>query len=132
MGVNKVWLLEKDLHTRICELVSPWRSDRRFCSTCIEYKCHSMEWESESSAKASCSVVCVILTDQTQLKEIEENSKNEEISEPIYMNVNGRKQTAPVKLEDLHAYILKNKENNCDGFRKEFEVMWTEFCGLVL
>ena len=72
------------------------------------------------------------LTEQTQMKEIEENSKNEEISEPIYVNVNGRKQTAPVKLEDLHAYILKNKENNCDGFRKEFEVRWTEPMVLVL
>lgn len=68
---------------------------------------------------------CMLLGDsrieQTQLTEIQENSRNEEISEPIYVNVNGRKQTAPVKLEDLHAYILKNKENNCDGFRKEFE-----------
>lgn len=68
---------------------------------------------------------CMLLGDSriepTQLTEIQENSRNEELSEPIYVNVNGRKQTAPVKLEDLHAYILKNKENNCDGFRKEFE-----------
>ena len=69
------------------------------------------------------SVLRLVLTEQTQLKEIEENSKNEE-QEPIYVNVNGRMQTAPVKLEDLHAYILKSKENNCDGFRKEFEVRW--------
>lgn len=67
-------------------------------------------------------VVSWICAEQTQLTEIQENSRNEELSEPIYVNVNGRKQTAPVKLEDLHAYILKNKENNCDGFRKEFEV----------
>lgn len=44
------------------------------------------------------------------------------MAEPIYANLNGRKQSSPVKLEDLHAYIVKNKENNCDGFRKEFEV----------
>ncbi|XP_076441421.1 receptor-type tyrosine-protein phosphatase epsilon-like [Babylonia areolata] len=68
---------------------------------------------------------CMLLGDsrfeQTELREIEENSRNEELSEPIYVNVNGRKRTAAVKLEDLHAYILKNKDNNCDGFRKEFE-----------
>ena len=63
-----------------------------------------------------------ISTEQTELREIEDNNRNEELSEPIYVNVNGRKQTSPIKLEDLHAYILKNKDNNCDGFRKEFEV----------
>ena len=67
-------------------------------------------------------IIDLIPAEQTQLREVEENSRNDEISEPIYMNVNGRKQSAPVKLEDLHSYILKNKEDNCDGFRKEFEV----------
>lgn len=67
---------------------------------------------------------CELLADsriETLQKEIEDNNKNEEMAEPIYANLNGRKQSSPVKLEDLHAYIVKNKENNCDGFRKEFE-----------
>ena len=63
-----------------------------------------------------------MLTEQTQVQETEENNKHDDMSEPIYMNVTGRKQTSPVKLEDLHGYILKNKDNNSDGFRKEFEV----------
>lgn len=66
-------------------------------------------------------IVLVSFPEQTQLNELEDSSKND-MMEPIYVNVNGRKQSSPVKLDDLHAYILKNKENNCDGFRKEFEV----------
>ncbi|CAL1546634.1 unnamed protein product [Lymnaea stagnalis] len=43
------------------------------------------------------------------------------IQEPIYVNVNARKQTSPVAIPDLHSYILKHKEHSLEGFKREFE-----------
>lgn len=42
--------------------------------------------------------------------------------EPIYANVNTKKQSSPVCVEDLYNYIQKHKENNWEGFKKEYEV----------
>ncbi|ESP05460.1 hypothetical protein LOTGIDRAFT_102205 [Lottia gigantea] len=51
-----------------------------------------------------------------------DNQRNEEIiSEPIYVNVTGKRQTSPVEISQLYDYIKKNKEHNCLGFKKEFE-----------
>ncbi|XP_064605996.1 receptor-type tyrosine-protein phosphatase alpha-like [Liolophura sinensis] len=41
--------------------------------------------------------------------------------EPIYANVNTKKQSSPVCVEDLYNYIQKHKENNWEGFKKEYE-----------
>ena len=54
--------------------------------------------------------------------EWDDDSKGSHSPEPIYVNVNSRRQSAPVHLDHLQVYIAKNKVNNCDGFRKEFEV----------
>ncbi|XP_055884947.1 receptor-type tyrosine-protein phosphatase T-like isoform X2 [Biomphalaria glabrata] len=42
-------------------------------------------------------------------------------TEPIYVNVNARKQTSPVPVSDLFSYISKNKEHSWEGFKREFE-----------
>lgn len=42
------------------------------------------------------------------------------LNEPIYANVNSKKQSSPVKLVDLFDYIRENKKNECEGFKKEF------------
>lgn len=52
----------------------------------------------------------------------EDDDKTNGIQEPIYVNVNSRKQTSPVLLSDLHSYILKHKEHSWEGFKREFEV----------
>ena len=52
----------------------------------------------------------------------EDDSLKNEVQEPIYVNVNNRKQTSPVEIADLYDYILKNKENGCEGFKNEFQV----------
>lgn len=44
------------------------------------------------------------------------------LNEPIYANVNSKKQSSPVKLVDLFDYIRENKKNECEGFKKEFNV----------
>ncbi|XP_059151900.1 receptor-type tyrosine-protein phosphatase T-like [Physella acuta] len=51
----------------------------------------------------------------------EDDDKTNGIQEPIYVNVNSRKQTSPVLLSDLHSYILKHKEHSWEGFKREFE-----------
>ncbi|BFY99631.1 hypothetical protein BsWGS_02670 [Bradybaena similaris] len=51
----------------------------------------------------------------------EDDTYRNNIHEPIYMNVNNRKQTSPVPVSELYDYIAKNKEHNCQGFMKEFE-----------
>ena len=43
--------------------------------------------------------------------------------EPIYANVNSKKQSSPIQVKDLLEYIRKNKENECVGFKKEFAVI---------
>ncbi|XP_046560348.1 receptor-type tyrosine-protein phosphatase kappa-like [Haliotis rubra] len=58
--------------------------------------------------------------DATRLDQ-DENGGGEEINEPIYVNINSKKQTSPVKLVDLADYIKKHRENNCLGFKQEFE-----------
>ncbi|XP_048255953.1 receptor-type tyrosine-protein phosphatase kappa-like isoform X1 [Haliotis rufescens] len=58
--------------------------------------------------------------DVTRLDQ-DENGGSEEINEPIYVNINSKKQTSPVKLVDLADYIKKHRENNCLGFKQEFE-----------
>ncbi|XP_071120808.1 receptor-type tyrosine-protein phosphatase epsilon-like [Mytilus edulis] len=40
--------------------------------------------------------------------------------EPIYANVNTKKQTCPIQVQDLYEYIRKNKMNDCTEFKKEF------------
>ena len=42
--------------------------------------------------------------------------------EPIYANVNSKKQTNPIQTPDLFEYIRENKLNDCAGFKKEFGV----------
>ncbi|XP_012937090.1 receptor-type tyrosine-protein phosphatase T [Aplysia californica] len=54
------------------------------------------------------------------VREEDDNVRNE-VQEPIYENVNNRKQTCPVAIPALYDYILKNKENGCEGFKKEFQ-----------
>lgn len=44
------------------------------------------------------------------------------LNEPIYANVNSKKQSSPVQLPDLFEYIRENKKNECEGFKKEFNV----------
>lgn len=43
--------------------------------------------------------------------------------EPIYANVNTKKQTCPIQVQDLYEYIRKNKMNDCTEFKKEFGVI---------
>ncbi|CAC5399120.1 Receptor-type tyrosine-protein phosphatase T,Tyrosine-protein phosphatase non-receptor type 22,Receptor-type tyrosine-protein phosphatase kappa,Receptor-type tyrosine-protein phosphatase F,Tyrosine-protein phosphatase 99A,Tyrosine-protein phosphatase Lar,Receptor-type tyrosine-protein phosphatase alpha,Receptor-type tyrosine-protein phosphatase epsilon,Receptor-type tyrosine-protein phosphatase gamma,Receptor-type tyrosine-protein phosphatase N2,Receptor-type tyrosine-protein phosphatase U,Receptor-type ty len=40
--------------------------------------------------------------------------------EPIYANVNTKKQSCPIQVQDLFEYIRKNKMNDCTEFKKEF------------
>ncbi|XP_061192574.1 receptor-type tyrosine-protein phosphatase kappa-like [Saccostrea echinata] len=42
------------------------------------------------------------------------------LNEPIYANVNTKKQSSPIKVADLFDYIRENKKNECEGFKKEF------------
>lgn len=44
------------------------------------------------------------------------------LNEPIYANVNSKKQSSPVQLPDLFEYIRENKKNECEGLKKEFNV----------
>lgn len=48
------------------------------------------------------------------------------LNEPIYANVNSKKQSSPVQLPDLFEYIRENKKNECEGFKKEFNVRWMQ------
>ena len=57
------------------------------------------------------------------VREEDETAKNE----PIYVNVTNRKQSVPVPLSDLYDYICRNKENSCEGFKREFEVKFVAF-----
>ena len=54
--------------------------------------------------------------------ETEDNTFNEELNEPIYVNINSKKQTNPIPLCDLYDVILKYRENGMAGFKTEFDV----------
>ena len=49
-------------------------------------------------------------------------SNNEIEPEPIYVNISTKKQSNPIKINDLADYIRQNKKNECEGFKKEFGV----------
>ena len=53
---------------------------------------------------------------------MEDTDPNDNLNEPIYANVNSKKQSQPIKVEDLYEYIRTNKKDECDGFKKEFNV----------
>ncbi|XP_041359713.1 receptor-type tyrosine-protein phosphatase kappa-like [Gigantopelta aegis] len=53
--------------------------------------------------------------------ETEDNTINEEVNEPIYVNINSKKQTNPIPLSDLYDVILKYRENSMAGFKTEFD-----------
>lgn len=65
-------------------------------------------------------LLCDYKAENTKLKEKADNEFNEDVTEPIYVNVN-KKQHSPVPIDELPQYILKNKENECAGFKTEYE-----------
>ncbi|KAK3090599.1 hypothetical protein FSP39_012997, partial [Pinctada imbricata] len=70
-------------------------------------------------------IYLVFLTTRVSCKAVvvdtlEDTDPNDNLNEPIYANVNTKRQSEPIKIADLYDYIRSNKKNECEGFKKEF------------
>lgn len=58
-----------------------------------------------------------------------DNIYDKSTHEPIYVNVNTKKLTNPIKVEDLRAFVTKSKDNDYAIARAEHGVSYLRSCG---